>query len=96
MDASLDIIGVRVPALYRQYGASAETEKNVIVMLDAALDCLTRATELSVGHEPTHTAMLRRVEMMRAHISDHQAELQAWRQVPILIAMDEAENATKH
>ncbi|MDR8399210.1 hypothetical protein NE850_23085 [Paraburkholderia sp. USG1] len=95
-NVAVDIAGERIPAFYARYGAGAEVEQNVIGMMRAALDCMERATALAVAHEPTRAAMERRVQRMRDHIAEHEAQLAAWLDVPMLIAIDEAEHATKH
>ena len=96
LDITANIAGTQIPGIYRRHGVGAEVERNVLTMLNAALDCLTRATELATAHEPTRAVLAEKTQLMRGYIADHEFELQAWLEVPILIAMDEAESATKH
>ena len=96
LDITANIAGTQIPGIYRRHGVGAEVERNVITMLNAALDCLERATELATAHEPTRAVLAEKTQLMRGFISDHEFELQAWLEVPVLIAEEESQHATKH
>ena len=96
MDIAIDISGPRVRELYRAHGVGEVVEQNVVVMLRAALDCVQRAAALAAEDEAAAAPLNAVAKKIAERIEDHQFELEAWRRIPILIAMDEAEGQTKH
>lgn len=95
----VDIVGTRIPEIFRKHDAGSEATRLVIGMWQRALTCVERAAELSALDPPTQQAFLRRAAIVRARVEEAEFELDAWIEAEewaVAAAMTESKNQTLH
>ncbi|MGX7850925.1 hypothetical protein [Pseudomonas aeruginosa] len=92
-DIFVDIVGTRIPDIFRQEDAGSQATQRVIGLWQKALHCAERAAELSAAHPPTQRAFLRRAAKVREYVEEAQFELQAWLEAE---AISESKGQTLH
>ena len=79
-------------------GPGAESTAALIRAFQFALSLMLQAIELAdaAGDTNMARAVAARAEKLHEHIKGLRVELAAWLELPLLLAQDEAERATKH
>lgn len=88
-----DIVGEKIPAVYREHEMSSVVIENVLHMTIAALNCLERIIALSAAHPPTAQAFERRAQVVCERIEELKAEYVSWLETEAVV---EAAASTKH
>ncbi|CAE6876131.1 hypothetical protein R69608_01416 [Paraburkholderia nemoris] len=88
------VIETEPGSIRRAGGPGFETEAAVVRAMEFAVNLMWQAA--SLADEPTRSGIAERAVKVENFIADLRIERDAWQQVPVLIAQDEARTATKH
>ncbi|NPT36328.1 hypothetical protein [Paraburkholderia xenovorans] len=92
-DVFADIVGAKIPAVYREHGLNSAVLENVLHLTITALNCLERIIALAAAHPPTAQAFERRAQVVRDRIEELKAEYVSWLESEAVV---EAAASTKH